>query len=58
MRQLRKLYQTARTSLAVRMALVMGGVTTLTAAFLATLSFLVSQRLIDENQRAAFGFQA
>ncbi len=58
MRYLRKLFQAARGSLAIRMALVMGGVATLTAAFLATLSFLVSQRLIVENERAAFGFQA
>lgn len=40
------------------MALVMGGIATATAAFLATLSFLVSHALIAENARIVFDFQA
>ncbi|MDS4014848.1 MAG: ATP-binding protein [Candidatus Accumulibacter sp.] len=40
------------------MALVMGGVATTTAAFLASLSFVVAQRLMGENERIAMNFQA
>jgi signal transduction histidine kinase len=48
----------AGNSLALRMALVMGSVATAAAAFLASLSFLVSQRLIAENERISLDFQA
>ncbi|HNM82798.1 MAG TPA: ATP-binding protein [Rhodocyclaceae bacterium] len=48
----------ASQSLALRMALVMGGVATATAAFLAGLSFVVAQRLITENERISLNFQA
>ena len=52
------LRRSARASLGMRMALVMGGVATATAAILAILSFLVSEHLIAANNRTAFGLQA
>lgn len=55
---LHKLRQSTNASLAFRMALVMGSMAILTAAFLASLSFLVSQRLITENRHAALDLQA
>ncbi|MBL8421482.1 MAG: diguanylate cyclase [Dechloromonas sp.] len=52
------LRRSARASLGIRMALVMGGVATATAAILASLSFLVSQYLIAANNLTAFSLQA
>ncbi|MBL8399170.1 MAG: EAL domain-containing protein [Candidatus Accumulibacter sp.] len=55
---LEQLHHGFHTSLGMRMALVMSGVAAATATLLATLSFLVSQHLIEANNRIAFGLQA